>query len=81
MGCINKMAAGLVVTANGGLCKTQQYVQQPMKLEASSFENDRSVFTREGGEQLRANKKINQQEKNYERATDILCRLNITFQV
>ena len=30
------MAAGLVVTANGGLCKTYLYVQQPMKLEASS---------------------------------------------
>ena len=30
------MAAGLVVTANGGLCKTHLYVQQPMKLEASS---------------------------------------------
>ncbi len=30
------MAAGHVVTANGGLCKTQLYVQQPMKLEASS---------------------------------------------
>lgn len=30
------MAAGLVVTANGGLYKTHSYVQQPMKLEASS---------------------------------------------